>query len=245
MSIATAIQVGALIVAGLFALTRLPSALRGRNPLLFWAVLMLCIAIALGISPVYLAVDNALGGINIANVIIRFALYAFFLILGAKAAAAFRAPRAGRLIAGPAGAAVLSAVVVATVVLFVLADMPESSPGLRSYSGQLPVILYGLLGRAYPGYVAACLVGPALATAAHRRRPALIRAGSGLLGVGLIGAVFYAIQDVTPMDANPWDHLVPYSSIIVVTVGLALLGSERVASKLRAKQTPLTQSYVK
>ncbi|MCC3275758.1 hypothetical protein LJ753_07730 [Arthrobacter sp. zg-Y20] len=245
MSIATAFQVGALAVSGLFALTRLPSAVKGRNPLLFWALLMLCIAIALGISPVYLAVDNALGGVNIANVIIRFAMYGFFLILGVKAAVAFRAPGAGRLIAGPAGVAVVIAVGIATVVLFILADLPVSSPGLRSYGGQLPVMLYGMLGRVYPGYVAACLVGPALRIAAHRRRPSLMRAGAGLLGVGLIGVVLYAIQDVTPLDVNPWDHLVPYSSIILTTVGLALLGSQRIASKKRIKQTPLMQTYVK
>ena len=245
MSIATAFHLGALTVSGLFALSRLPGAVKGRNPMLFWALVMLCIAIALGMSPVYLAVDGLLGGSNIANVIIRFAMYAFFLILGTKAAAAFRAPGAGRLIAGPVGIGVLSAVGIATVVLFAVADLPVSSPGLRDYGGQLPVALYSLLGRAYPAYVAACLIGPALSVAGHRRRPLLMRAGSGLLGVALAGVVLYAVQDVTPLDVNPWDHLVPYSAIILATVGLAMLGSQRLASNRRIKQTPLTQTYVK
>ena len=245
MSLATTFQVGALTLSALFALIRLPMALRGRNPQLFWALVMLSVAIALGISPVYLAVDPFLGGNNVANLIIRFAMYGFVLILGLKAAKAFRAQRAHRLIAGPVGKTVIAGTVALTTLLFVLADMPVPSPGLRNYGGQWEVAVYGSLGRAYPAYVAACLIGPAASVALHRRRPVLMRTGSALLGMGLAAAVLYAVLDVTPLDVNPWDHLVPYSAVILATLGLVMLFSQRVASKRREKQNLLTNSYVK
>lgn len=245
MNVALAFQLGALAVVGIAALIRLPLAVKGRNPLLFWALVLLSVAIALGISSVYLAVDSVLGGINIANVIIRFALYGFVLIIGIKSAAAFRAGAAARLITGPVGIAVLAAVAVLTIVLFCFADMPDSSPGLRTYGDQLPVAIYGLLGRAYPAFIAACLIAPAFASAAHRRRPPLIRTGSALLGVGLAGSVLYAVQGLTPLDVHPWDHFVPYSAVIAATVGLVLLASQRVASKRQKKQAPLTHTFAR
>ncbi|MCC3274164.1 hypothetical protein MUK71_00645 [Arthrobacter zhangbolii] len=245
MSLATTVHLSALAVSGLITLTRLPQAIKGRNPLLFWALLMLTVAIALANSAIYLAVDNVLGGINIANLIIRFAMYGFVLILGLKASVAFRSPLAGKCIGGSIGLAVLGVLAVLMVVLFVLADMPSSSPGLRDYAQQLPVILYTALGRAYPAYVSACLIGPAFATAAHRRRPALIRTASALIALGLSGAVLYALQDHTPWDVSPWDHLVPYSALISCTLGLALLGGRRMALNREEKQTRLTQTYVR
>ena len=245
MNIALALQLGALALSGIFALIRLPLAIKGRNPLLFWALVLLSTAIALGIPSVYLAVDGFLGGINIANVVIRFALYGFVLIIGIKSAAAFRAAAVSRLILGPVGIVVLCLVAALTIVLFCLADMPASSPGLRDYSDQLPVFLYGILGRAYPGFIAACLIAPAFASAAHRRRPLLIRTGSALLGVGLTGAVLYAIQHVTPLDVHPWDHFVPYSALISATAGLVLLAGQRTASKRKIKQAPLTHTFAR
>ena len=245
MNVATMFQVGALTVTGLFALIRFPLALRGRNPQLFWALLMLTVAIALGMSPIYMMVDPWLGGVNIANLIIRFAMFGFVLILGLKSVQAFRAPRTQRLISGPAGIVVLLVTVTLTSVLFVMADLPESAPGLRTYGDQWEVSLYGTLGRAYPAYVAACLVGPAISVAVHRRRPPLMRVASGLIGLGLAAAVLYAVLDLTPFDVNPWDHLIPYSAVMLATLGLALLFTQRIASKRRIKQAPLTQTYTK
>lgn len=245
MSLATTVHLSALVVSGLFTLRRLPLAVKGRNPLLFWALLMLTVAIALANSSIYLAVDHALGGLNIANLIIRFAMYGFVLIFGLKAAVAFRSPLAGKCIGGSIGLAVLGVFAVLMVVLFVLADMPFSSPGLRDYGEQLPIIVYTSLGRAYPAYVSACLIGQALATAVHPRRQPLIRIASALIAAGLSGAVLYALQDHTPWDVSPWDHLVPYSALISCTLGLALLGGRRVAKNREEKQTRLTQTYVR
>ncbi|KAD4059616.1 hypothetical protein GD627_00440 [Arthrobacter yangruifuii] len=245
MNAALAFQVVALSVAGISAAVRLPLAIKGRNPLIFWALVLLTTAIALGISSVYLAVDSVLGGMNLANLVIRFALYGFVLIIGIKSAAAFRAAGAAALIRGPIGICVLASVAVLTVVFFCLADMPVSSPGLRDYGEQLPVGLYGILARAYPAYIAACLIAPAFASAAHRRRPLLIRLGSGLLGIGLVGSVLYAIQDLTPLDVDPWDHFVPYSALTAVTVGLVLLGAQRTTSKRKTKNAPLTHTFAR
>lgn len=245
MSLAATFQIGALAVSVLFALLRLPLALKGRNPPLFWALVMLSAAIALGITPVYLAVDSFFGGRNIANMFIRFAMFGFTFIIGVKSAVAFRAPLAGRFIGGSVGVSLLLLVSALTVLFFFLADMPESSPGLRDYGDQLPVILYSFLGRAYPAYIAACLVVPALSVATHRRRSKVIRAGAAFLGAGLGIAVLYAVQDLTPYDFSPWDHLLPYSAVITGTAGLALLGSGRVASNRQKKQTKLTQTFLR
>ena len=81
MSAGSFIQWLALALCVIFAATRLPDALRGKGRSIFAVLVLLCVAVGLSLAPIYLFVDGLLGGANIANLLIRFSLYAIMLLL--------------------------------------------------------------------------------------------------------------------------------------------------------------------
>lgn len=245
MSVATAFQIGALVISATFALIRLPMAIQGRNPILFWALLAITTAVGLSIPFIYLPVDAVLGGANLANLVLRYATYAMVILVGASAAAGFSSPWARRFITGPFGLAVLILTVVTTTVLFGFCDMPVSSPGLQAYMTQPAVWAYSVTGRLYPAYIAACLVIPALRAAATRGRPPVLRIGSALIGVSLLETIVWSGLWVTGQQTGVWDFILPHSSIILLAVGLGFVAIYGVASKLREKQSLLTPGYTR
>lgn len=231
-------QVIQWIVLGLctaFALLRLPDAIRGRGRAVFAALALLVVAVGLSLPQIYLPVDRLLGGVNMANLIIRLALYAVLVLLGLRIAAAFRSPRTRWLIVGPIGAGVLAVVVLTTVVLFAISDLPESSTGLFAYGDQETVRLYAEAGRLYPGYVAACLVLPALkglvdpaGRPAHRSASALLAVGFGTV------VVFAVVRLVAGVHLGVWEIALPFGAILLVTTGLTIIW----AARRRTEQAP-------
>lgn len=218
----SAMQWIALGVCLLCALWRLPAALKGRNASLFWMFVLLTGAVGLGIDTIYLPVDALLGGVNIANLIIRLALYAVFFILAAKVAAAYRAPRSLRLVRGPIGLCVLAVIVVATVVFFTLSDVPTSSTGLRGYDDQPSVLAYAYAGRLYPAYAAAVLIQPAAAAGIAARR-AINRISAWLISAAFAMVVALTLVQLTGL---PLDHLIDflaYAAILCMAIGMALV----------------------
>lgn len=245
MSITSAFQFGALAVAAVFTLIRLPPAIKGRNPVLFWGLAATTVGVALSISSIYFPVDALLGGENRANLILRYATYAVVALIGRSAAAAFRAPFARRMIVGLPGLAVLAATVIATTVLFSMCDMPVSSPGLNAYMNQESVWAYAVIGRLYPAYVAACLVIPAVRVAATARRPVLLRIGSALIGLSLAEILIWSALWVTGQQTGVWDYILPHSSVIVLAAGLGSVALYGLALKQRKKQSLLTTNYTR
>lgn len=227
MSGGTLIQWLALALCVVFAALRVPDAVRGKGRCVFAILVLLCVAVALSLQPIYLFVDGLLGGVNVANLMIRFALYAIMVLLGLRGAAAFGSPRALRFISGPLGAAVLGITVLATVILFGLSDLPESSTGLRAYADQPTVIWYSHLGRVYPAYVAACLLGPAILGARDRSVRPLHRCAAALMGVGFVMVVAHAALKLTGIRTGAADLLLPFGAIVLVTVGLTMIWISR------------------
>lgn len=235
----------ALGVSVFFALLRLPGAVRGENREMFFALILLAAAMGLSIPAIYLPVDSVLGGVNVANLLIRYCIFAVLLILGMKGAAAFNAPRAQRLIAGPVGLAVVGVASAAVAVLFVLSDLPESSTALAAYWDQDTVNAYGDISRLYQAYVVSCLVPPLFLCAADSARRPDIRLSAGLLSLGL-GVVFVhslLILSVWNLQLVVWDRILPYSAVIVISIGLALIWNSRRVAKRRAPQGPLAKVY--
>ncbi|MCC9144146.1 MULTISPECIES: hypothetical protein [unclassified Arthrobacter] len=243
MSIVSAIQYGALAVAAVFTLVRLPLAVQGRNPMLFWGLAFATIGVALSIPSIYLPVDALLGGTNQANLILRYATYGVVAMIGGSAAAAFRAPRVRGLILGIPGLAVLAATAITTTVLFSMCDLPVSSPGLNGYMGQESVWAYSVLGRVYPAYIAACLIIPAFRVVVTAR-PAALRIGSALIGVALVEIVVWSALWVTGQQTGVWDYILPHSAVIVLAAGLASVAFYGAAANRRKKQSLLTSDYV-
>ena len=244
MTIAAAFQLGALLIAAAFAAARLPLAIKGRNPALFWALVAITVGVALSMPSIYLPVDALLGGSNVANLILRYATYTVVLLIGGSAASGFRSPWAHRLIAGRFGLGVLALTVATTTVLFTMCDMPVSSPGLNAYMTDRTVWAYSVTGRLYPAYVAACLIIPSLRAAAAQR-PAVLRIGSALIGFALLENLVWSALWVTGQQTGVWDYILPHSSVILLAVGLVFVGLYGVVSKLREKQSLLTPGYTR
>jgi len=242
MTVALAVQVTAFGLSVLFALLRLPGALRGRNRGVFASMVLIALTMGLSLGGIYTEVDGWLGGRNVANLVLRLCIYAVFVLLGVKAAAAFGARWARKLIVGPVGLAVLGLTVGLTVYFFVMSDLPVSSVGLQAYEKQLTVQSYASLGRLYPGYVAACLCVPALLVAANPRLQALRRIGAGLLGIGLVLVVaFSVLQEVVYLGV--YTALVPFTAVILVTLGLTAMWVSHLRQRRRPPQNLLAESY--
>ena len=240
MTVAVAVQITALGLSSLFALLRLPGALRGQNRGMFACMALIALAMALSLPGFYNVADGLLGGRNLANLVLRLSLYAVFVILGVKGAAAFGAGRARKLIVGPIGLVVLALTVGVTVYLFAASDLPASAAGLTAYDNQSTVQSYASVGRLYPGYVAACLVIPALMAAGNRRLRVLWRVGAGSLGFGLFLVVLFSVLEEL-IYLGVFTLLLPFAAVILVTVGLAVMW----VSHLRhhPSQNLLAESY--
>ena len=233
----------ALGISTFFTLLRLPGAWRGENRGITAALILLSLSMALSIPFFYLPVDALLGGVNVANLILRYLLFAVLLILGVKTAAAFGAPRASRLIGGPVGWVVLAGAVVAVAVFYALGDLSQSSTGLLAYKDHREADLYGDSARIYQGYIGACLVPSLFACAADSGRRPDIRVSAALLAMGFLAIVIYTVQSlaVLDLDTGIWNLVVPYSAVIFVSLGLALIWT----SHRREKRQPLSGSLAK
>ncbi|MCC3268965.1 hypothetical protein MUG94_00620 [Arthrobacter gengyunqii] len=232
-------------VTALFALQRLPSAIRGENRGTFWAFVLIALGMALSIPFFYQTVDALLGGINLANLLLRFVVFAAFLILGVKAAAAFKAHRAGRLIAGPVGFTALGLAVAAVIILFVLSDLPESSAALRAYEDQDTVVAYAHCARLYQTYVAACLAPAMFLYAADSRHRSDVRFSAGLMSLGMSLFIVHALLSLALWDVHPgaWERTLPYAAVLVISIGLALMWNARRLEKKKPKPNPLATVY--
>ncbi|WP_159801908.1 hypothetical protein [Arthrobacter zhaoguopingii] len=230
------IQWAALLLCVLGALLRLPGVRRGRGRMIFAALVLMAIAVALSLPPIYLPVDGALGGWNAANLVIRLSLYAVVVLLGLRMAAAFDAERVRSLIVGPVGISVLLFTVAATLVLFALSDLSESSTGLARYHGQQTVERYADIGRLYPGYVSACLVVPAAAGALRPGSRPAHRLACSLLAAGFFLVAGFAVLELFQgLDLGVFEVVLPFGAILLVVSGLTLIWFSRSRGRPRQR----------
>lgn len=232
-----------LAICSVIAIARIPSALRGENRSLFFIFTLMTLAILLSIDAPYVAIDQALGGINLANLLLRFVIFGVLYFMGVRIAKGFGADNAYRLITGKAGMAALLVISVVMVVLFFLMDTTGSSAGLSepSHRSQHNAILsqyYGAAGRAYPGFVALVLL-PAMLRAVRSRLPVLVRAAAGLLAVGGTAVGLSLLFPAVPPGWGAIKFVVNYTAVLCYAVGLALIWASRVreGQPARAKRT--------
>lgn len=227
----TMIQWAALGLCAVGTAVRVPGLREGRGRTMFVALLLLTVAVGLSIDPIYLAVDGALGGVNVANLMLRMALYAVFLLLGIRTAAAFGSARARRLIVGPVGLFIVALTVSATLYFFVSSELGGSSTGLRAYEDQGTVQQYAAVGRLYPGYVAACLVLPAALSAFDRQARTIHRIACALIACGFTLVVVFVLLRLTSLDLMHWDIVLPFSAILLTVLGLCLIWASRAVGR--------------
>lgn len=221
-----------LAICGVIAIARIPSALRGENRSLFYIFALMTLAILLSIEAPYVMIDQALGGINLANLLLRFVIFGAIYVLGVRITRGFSAEGAYRLITGKVGMLVLLVISVLMVAVFFMMDTTGSSAGLvgparvDARNGVL-VEYYGAAGRAYPAFVSVALL-PAMVRAVTSTLPALIRVAAGLLAVGGIAITISLLFPVFPRSWNSLEFVVNYTAVLCFVIGLALIWAARV-----------------
>ncbi|WP_164202130.1 hypothetical protein [[Micrococcus luteus] ATCC 49442] len=222
------LQWSTLAVCGLVAIARVPSAVRGKNRTLFYIFALMTLAILLSIEAPYVAIDQALGGLNVANLILRLVIFAALFFVGIRITRGFGADTAYRLITGRIGMAAVALTSLIVVAVFLMMDTAGSSVGLAGVSAKnsrngLLVEYYGAAGRAYPAYVSLALL-PAMARAVGSRLPALVRVAALLLAVGSVAVALTLFFPFYPPSWAGAKFLVNYTAVLCFVLGLALIG---------------------
>lgn len=226
------LQWSTLAVCALVAAARIPSTVRGENRSLFGIFASMTLAILLSIQGPYLVIDQALGGINLANLLLRFVIFGAIFFMGVRIAKGFSAGSAYRLITGRTGMLVLFAVSAVMVALFFSMDTAGSSAGLKAISAKdarhfALVEYYGAAGRAYPAYVTLALV-PSMVRAVRDRLPILVRIAAALLALGGIAVGLTLLFPVIPPSLGSIEFIINYAAVLCFVVGLALIWMARV-----------------
>jgi hypothetical protein len=236
------LQWSTLAVCGIAAVARIPSAVRGENRSLFLMFVLATIAILLSIDRPYIAIDGALGGTNITNVILRFVIFAVIFFIGFRVVRGFGADHGLRWIAGLPGFLVLGLISAVMVALFLMMDSTGSSAGLvavyhRSPRGAELVEYYGAAGRAYPAYVSLVLL-PAMLKAVTSTLPVLVRAGAFLLALGGISLALSLLFPFIPPGWSSARFIINYGAALCFVLGLAAIW----LAKIRATQAATRKS---
>ncbi|WP_028276938.1 hypothetical protein [Arthrobacter sp. I3] len=228
-----------LAICCVATLVRVPSVLRGENRSLFWILALMTLAILLSIDAPYLEVDQALGGMNIANLLLRFVIFAVIFFLGLRMARGFSADDALRLITGPIGIAVAAAAS-AVVVVFLMMDTAGSSAGLvavfaKDDRNAALVEYYGAAGRLYPAFITAALF-PAMLRTLRSGLPALVRSSAGLLAVGTVAICLSLLSPVVPPPLGFMRFVINYSAVLCLVLGLCMIWLAKTLAKHAPKK---------
>lgn len=229
-------------VCAVLAAFRVPSALRGENRSLFFIFALLTAGLLLSIDAPYVAVDRVLGGMNVANLLLRFIIFGAIFAIGLRIARGFGADDALRLITGLPGIMFAGAASVAVIAVFLMMDTAGSSAGMiavydRDARNAALVEYYGAAGRLYPAYITLALL-PAMARAVRSGLPRLVRLSAAFLGAGSVAITLSLLSPVIPPSLGYLRFVFNYTAALCLLVGLALIWlSKSVAKRSRKLQT--------
>lgn len=225
------LQWSTLAACALVVIARIPSAVRGNNRTIFYIFALMTLAILLSIEAPYVAIDQTLGGVNVANLILRLVIFAAIFFVGIRITRGFGANKAYRLITGRIGMAVLGLTSLIVVVVFLMMDTAGSSAGMAAVSAKdspngLLVEYYGAAGRAYPAYVSLVLL-PAMVLACRSTLPALVRVSAFLVAVGAVAIGLSLLFPLIPPQFGFVEFVINYTAVLCFVFGLALIGVAR------------------
>ncbi|MFD0759248.1 hypothetical protein [Arthrobacter ulcerisalmonis] len=199
------------------------------------------LAILLSIEAPYVAIDQVLGGFNLANLVLRFVIFAALFFVGVRTTRGFGDDRAYRTLTGPVGKVALAVTSLAVIAIFAVMDSTGSSAGLVSVSGRdawhyALVEYYGAAGRAYPAFVALALLPVLARAAANRHLPMMVRVAAGFFGLGSIVAIGTLFFPMFPDELGPLRFIMNYTAILCFVVGLVLIWTAKVLSARSARR---------
>ncbi len=232
------LQLSALAICAFSTVVRARGAWRGKGVPLFSCFLLMTVSVALSIRPVYAIVDEALGGINITNVLLRVALFIVFFTLGKVIAQAFDSMHVEWLVSGRPGIWVLGFAMGITMASFVLGAYagggvdPDPTPAGHVYFNTW---------RFYLAYVSVCLLVMLLPVAFDPRRSDLYRWSAILQSIGFTMVFVVPFATLAVLVVHAADTFVKHISqlsIIFVASGLMIVWlaswrSKRKAAKLQ------------
>lgn len=213
-------------------LARIPSALQGRNRSLFLIFLLATAAAILSMEQFYLPADRAMGGINIANVLLRLIIFATIHLIALRVSKAFGAAGAYRLISGRAGLTVLGIFAAALVGIFAMMDPAASSLGLadvdhRSARNAALLPFYWAAARGYPAYIALALL-PSLVRTVNSNLPGLVRSGAALMAAGAAATATGFLLEFIGPTLDLLRPAVNNAAVVFFILGLATVWLARV-----------------
>jgi len=221
----TVLEWTTLVVCCTVLLLRVPDAVKGRNRTVFGILLLATLCSLLAVSGPYEAIDGMLGGWNVANLILRYLVFAMALLIGLRVTKGLGATRGYRLVAGRPGQWALGISCVAIGMIFLLMDTSGSSAGLEDLSntGRNAALgpLYAAAGRSYPAFVSLVLMPPLL-EAVRSRLPPLVRAGAFVTFLGAVAAALSVPASFSPPAWDVGQHLVNYFAVLGYVLGLGL-----------------------
>lgn len=237
--IVTMLQWSTFAVCVIAALARIPSARRGENRPVFYVLLLLIAAILLSIDGPYEAIDGVLGGFNVANVVLRFVVFAAVFFLGLQIAKGFSAEDGRRFLTGPVGISVAALSSTVVIGLFLMMDTTGSSAGLvdvaaKSGRNRVLVEYYGAAGRLYPAFVLLALL-PAMVRTIRGRQPLIIRGSALSLAVGSVAIALSLAFPLIPPGFGCWRFVINYTGVLCLVLGLVLIWVGRLSARRLAR----------
>jgi hypothetical protein len=163
----------------------------------------------------------------VANLLLRFIIFAAIYFLGIRIARGFGDNRGLTLIRGRPGVVVLGLISVALVILFALMDTEGSSAGMAAVSGKdernaALVEVYGAAGRAYPAYICLAIL-PGLLRAVGSTLPVPLRISALLMAVGAIAIPLSLLFPVIPPALGFLEFIINYTAILCFVVGFVVI----------------------
>ena len=223
-------------VALVLALVRVPAALRGENRLMLGLFTLFACVILLSIGGPYVAIDSLLGGINLANLLLRFLVYGVCLLLAVRIARAFAARGAEDALLGPWGLSALALVGAGTVLSFLLMEQAPSSVGLAALDHDPWFDLYGTLGRLYPTFTGVVLL-PSLFRSARGAVRGPLRAAAALLATAYILLACTNTFILMPPSWGGLMQVMNYGTLLLLFSGLAVIWLAAVLGRRRAARS--------
>ncbi|MBG6191714.1 hypothetical protein IWX64_002681 [Arthrobacter sp. CAN_A212] len=218
-----------LILCLVLAVLRVPAALKGKNRATLAAFVLVSVVIALAIPGIYLPVDQALGGVNAANLISRLTLNVVFVLVGLRVADALACRPVRKAITGAWGRRVFAGTSLAIIAMFWYADVPVSSMGLNAYADQFWVEMYRLASRVYPAFIAVLLVPWTFRAALEKTALPVLRVASGLFatGFGLVSILPVILLVDMWIDVHLVVDVVVYTALAVVAIAPTITWASR------------------
>lgn len=152
----TANLIAVVLVA--LALTRLPSAVRGRNALIAASAFAIVLAFVLITPGVYGLLDRLFPIPNLLDLVAKLLLFTGLLLAGTQVARAWNVPTTQRRVSGLPGAAVFVGLFLVDVVIFAVVHTTTQGVDLTGDFSSPLARLYSTVATAYPAYLATVLL---------------------------------------------------------------------------------------